>query len=325
MEISIMSRGEAVNFSRINKDGLYAVISISDVGSSPPVLERDGNGISSVCSLQFDDVLRGQDNCMTARDAGKIAAFIKSLDKANTKLIVHCEFGQSRSAGVAAAVSLIVNGGDEWVFNDRRYYPNMTCYQKVLEAFRYKNTALQVFKRNRNLTRLANIVFLDVDGVIYIDEKFSEPALANLSELVERTDARIVISSSWRFYKPGTKNHSELSDTIRQYELLERIIGHTNANPLRSHELRGVDFGEGQGKVRSKNIFLWLMDNWDKQEINAFVILDDLNRMGILNHYLARCNPSRGLTEKVLERAFKILSAPDALNGWDKIIAATQF
>jgi predicted protein tyrosine phosphatase len=314
MEISIMSRNDAIDFARKNKGGSYAVISINDCGAPPPELTTEGNGINFVCYLQFDDVLQGQDNCITAQDAGKIAAFIKSLDKANINLIVHCEFGQSRSAGVAAAVSLAVNGDDAWVFNNRRYYPNITCYKKVLEAFNYKNIILQVFKRNLDMARMAeakdNIIFLDVEGVININDAFSEPALANLRKLAERTDAGIVISSSWRFYKPGTPSHDELSDVLKRYGLLERLIGHTNSNPLRTYELRGADFGQGQGKVRCKNVFLWLTDNWDKYDIGAFVILDDLNHMGIFNRYLARCNPAKGLTDAVCQRAVKILSSP---------------
>jgi rhodanese-related sulfurtransferase len=142
MEITIMSRREVMDFARTVNNGLHAVISITDIDSSPPLLQREGNGISKVCYLQFDDVTQGQENGITSRDAERIAAFVKSLDKNNVKLIVHCEFGQSRSAAVAAAVSLVVNGSDDWVFNDKRYYPNMICYRKVLKAFKYKKSAL---------------------------------------------------------------------------------------------------------------------------------------------------------------------------------------
>ena len=43
---------------------------------------------------------------MTEQDAKRIALFLKSLGKLFSNLIVHCEYGQSRSAGVAAAISI---------------------------------------------------------------------------------------------------------------------------------------------------------------------------------------------------------------------------
>jgi len=112
----------------------YGVISISDVGATAPVIMRDGNGVDTVLHLFFDDVEKGAENCITKQDAQKIVSFVKSLDKSIVNLIVQCEFGQSRSAGVAAAISVMVNSDDKWVFEDGRYYINATCYWETLCA-----------------------------------------------------------------------------------------------------------------------------------------------------------------------------------------------
>ncbi len=42
-------------------------------------------------------------------------------------------------------------------------------------------------------------IFLDFDGVINTPKgKFAKKAVANLLHLVERSDAKIIISSTWR-------------------------------------------------------------------------------------------------------------------------------
>ena len=50
------------------------------------------------------------------------------------------------------------------------------------------------------------------------------------------------------------------------------------------------------------------MDNWDKYQIEYFVILDDISDMGILNRFLVVCKYEDGVTENVRDKAIKILS-----------------
>ena len=47
-------------------------------------------------------------------------------------IIVQCEAGQSRSAGVAAALMKYVWNDDTAIFNNKKYTPNMLCYRTVL-------------------------------------------------------------------------------------------------------------------------------------------------------------------------------------------------
>jgi predicted protein tyrosine phosphatase len=85
--------------------------------------------------LQFQDVNEGQRDQITEEDAMQIVAFVMDIKEAVNNLIVHCEAGVSRSAGVAAAIQKYLTGDDTSIFSDKRYYPNMTCYRYVLEAF----------------------------------------------------------------------------------------------------------------------------------------------------------------------------------------------
>ena len=87
------------------------------------------------CKVKFDDVERGAANCITEADALKIVSFVAEEEKCIDKLIVHCEAGVSRSAGVAAAIMKALYDDDRPVFNNPRYVPNMTCYRTVLNVF----------------------------------------------------------------------------------------------------------------------------------------------------------------------------------------------
>ena len=131
-----MSRSNAVKYSEAQHNETSAVISISDCDKDSPKLENNpNNGIVARRKVKFDDVERGADNCITEADALKIVSFVSETAKSQDRLIVHCEAGVSRSAGVAAAILKALTGDDKEVFNNPRYVPNMTCYRAVLNAF----------------------------------------------------------------------------------------------------------------------------------------------------------------------------------------------
>ena len=141
MKILVMSREHARRWSYENKDGIpTAIISITDPHS--PINRFDGaglrghpNGIKSILRLQFADVDRGSPGCITSWDAESIVRFVnRNLDKVE-RLIVHCEAGQSRSAGVAAAILKYLTGDDTQIYDDSKYTPNSTCYREVLNKF----------------------------------------------------------------------------------------------------------------------------------------------------------------------------------------------
>lgn len=61
--------------------------------------------------------------------ARKVVEFVKD-SSAKTMIVVNCEAGISRSAGVAAALRKHFNGDDMEVFN--RAHPNMFVYRKLM-------------------------------------------------------------------------------------------------------------------------------------------------------------------------------------------------
>lgn len=134
-EFMVMSKKEAVKYSYHLHKKQSVIISISNVGESRPCFSRQvHNGIRSICYLQFDDVEKGEENAITEKDAQKIAAFINRFKGEIPRIIVHCEAGISRSAGVCAAIMKYLTGSDIQIFKNPKYVPNMSCYRMLLDS-----------------------------------------------------------------------------------------------------------------------------------------------------------------------------------------------
>lgn len=98
------------------------------------------NNVKDILYLRFCDfeIEDAPDICMQNEDAEKVAKFInKWYEKVDT-IIVHCEGGISRSAGVCAAIMKVKEGSDWPIFDNKKKHPNMTCYLRTLKAFGYK-------------------------------------------------------------------------------------------------------------------------------------------------------------------------------------------
>lgn len=82
------------------------------------------------------DVTERENNCINKTNANEIAEFALTNYDEVERFIIHCEYGQSRSAGVAAALSDFFERHDNGISADSRYYPNWTCYKYVMKALR---------------------------------------------------------------------------------------------------------------------------------------------------------------------------------------------
>ena len=65
--------------------------------------------------------------------ADRIAEFVQSLDPSIDTIIISCTMGQSRSAGIAAALLVYFGGDDSQIWNNPKYSPNQLCYRLLLE------------------------------------------------------------------------------------------------------------------------------------------------------------------------------------------------
>lgn len=133
--VIVMNRANAKKFSYQQHDEKIAIISITDPEAAYNNFNRDSqNGIIAILPMKFADVNRGDKDCITMEQAKKIANFVKRYIEQVDTFLVHCEAGQSRSAGCAAAILKWSTGSDSLIYDNPRYTPNSTVYSYVLEA-----------------------------------------------------------------------------------------------------------------------------------------------------------------------------------------------
>lgn len=160
------------------------------------------------------------------------------------------------------------------------------------------------------------IIFTDIDGVCNASftKIFLVPTgtifvmdskLELLKQLVDRTGAKLVLSSTWRhgFYdlqnginSVDASDYIALRDKFAEFGL--EFIGHT---PITN----------GGMNRRGEEIDMWLK-SWDGEPIESLVVLDDLNGCYLRPYSgrLVRTSFSKGLMQKHVDLAVKILNKP---------------
>ena len=108
------------------------IISIHSADVNEPNIAANEH-IKNVLFLCFDDVLKGEKNFIDQPQAELINRFVDEYTSLPL-CIVSCDAGISRSAGVAAALSLIHNDSDEEIFSDPKFCPNMDVYRAILNS-----------------------------------------------------------------------------------------------------------------------------------------------------------------------------------------------
>jgi hypothetical protein len=134
------------------------------------------------------------------------------------------------------------------------------------------------------------LIFLDIDGVLNKNDSqlldvcvIEEKQLLLLSDLIRRSGAEVILTSSWRL---------------------------TTDEPWREPLLRGGVSVAGQtarlnGNNRRQEIELYLKEHSGAE---SFVILDDqAGRWGKLKNNCVHINPKVGLTEENVAQTLKIL------------------
>ena len=137
MIIEVMNMVQAEEYAMQSHKEKSVIISITScAGFAAFIPKGDVNGIQDVLHLKFNDTdsKSSLDGGITNKEAKKIHDFVNKYKDISTidKCIVHCEAGQSRSAGVAAAIMKYLNDDDTPIFNNHKYTPNMSCYRAVL-------------------------------------------------------------------------------------------------------------------------------------------------------------------------------------------------
>lgn len=151
------------------------------------------------------------------------------------------------------------------------------------------------------------VIFLDVDGVlnerntptrtkthmIFIDEE----KLFRLKRIVDATDAKIVLSSTWRYDRDDARYNGDFLELQEAF----RSVG------LDFYSYTPVD---AIGIRRGMEIRAWLGLH---PEVDRFIILDDelydFEERGLLPHLVKTDFADGGLTEKHTREAIELLNS----------------
>lgn len=145
------------------------------------------------------------------------------------------------------------------------------------------------------------VIFLDIDGVLNSrrTERTTKNGFTfvgmrhvkNLKKIITATEAKVVLSSDWRYDRDDPKHNSdflELRDELRKYGI--EFYGFT-PELLSAH--------------RGAEIDAWLTEH---PEVENFVILDDRSDVEPNKDHWVRTVMSRGLDVKETESAIRILN-----------------
>ena len=148
------------------------------------------------------------------------------------------------------------------------------------------------------------VIFFDIDGVLNTQRTTRKIGIFNfvdtrkvlrLREIVERTGAELVMSSSWRYgFEPGAfwyerEGVAQLEAEFRRLRCPKWI----DVTPWLS------------GSKRQKEIFAWLAVH---PEVDEFIIIDDVGEeLKFYNDRLVLTDPKEGLNKERMEFAIQLL------------------
>lgn len=144
MKITVMNKQSAERYAMEQQCVRTIVISIASCGCSEAfIIPNKFNKIVDVKFVHFNDTdskafTDGGINSLTAREIKEFVDKHIEADDFN-EIIVHCEAGRSRSAGVAAALMVYLNNDDSAIFNSGMYNPNMLVYRTMLNVLMEDN------------------------------------------------------------------------------------------------------------------------------------------------------------------------------------------
>lgn len=193
----------------------------------------------------------------------------------------------------------------------------------------FRTTADVCFEKEQEIAAQDNekdypIIFLDFDGVLNTEKYYCElkskglpsddkygqlfdpEAVANLRKIIDATDARIVVSSSWRYMGLNV-----LQRMWYDRDLPGRIVDitplHLLDDKLRDTDLTQVDVLS----LCRGNEIKWYFDEVLDANSNSrrFVIFDDLKEvLPELQDHFVRIDPIVGITEGDVERAIVVIN-----------------
>lgn len=155
---------------------------------------------------------------------------------------------------------------------------------------------------------MIKIIFLDIDGVLNddTDESWndvgddyyphSKTLVSNLNEIIRQTNAKLVLSSTWRL----GLDLEQISDLMKRIGIVGDFIGYT-------------DSLNSSYAVRGNEILKWIIDNEEivgqRYEFKNYLILDDdCDMLYFQRNNFIHLDGRKGLTTEYVNLAIEILN-----------------
>ena len=155
------------------------------------------------------------------------------------------------------------------------------------------------------------VIFLDVDGVLNNNRTRTRTSdgwmfvdgylVARLARLVHETNATVVLSSTWR------------EDWNQEDESQNGVCFNELRDVLSEHDIEIFDRTGANRANRGQEIAEWLSNH---EEVESFVILDDMYDMGELIDHLIQTDGGVGLTDEDVNDAINVLRLSDETAEW---------
>jgi len=228
----------------------------------------------------------------------------------------------------------LMESSDYLVEKERPALLNWQTTGKRGEQKIFRTTADVGYEKEKELTIDKDdmnkpLLFLDIEGVLNTERHYAKlkgngqpnkdkygplfdpEAVANLQKIIEVTDARIVVTSSWRYMDLDT-----LQRMWYDRNLPGSIIGitplHTDDDNLLETDLSRLDVitAEMFSSSRGNEIKAYFDEILEvSSDPRPYVILDDLKDVLLEQEdHLLRIDPIVGITEEDAEKAVKLLN-----------------
>lgn len=135
LKVEVTNKAQLERYAKKKHKDASIVISITSYGESPVEIEKtDKNNIRGIVKVQFNDVDENDSAGMRADQAIRIADLYKSHNSEIEKIIIQSSNGRGRGAAIAAAFLEYFNRVGWIIFEDYHNYPNMYCYNLMLDT-----------------------------------------------------------------------------------------------------------------------------------------------------------------------------------------------
>ena len=151
---------------------------------------------------------------------------------------------------------------------------------------------------------LDKFIFLDIDGVLNdcqnLDNPFHDDKMLLLKKIVDNTQAKIILSSTWRVPYLHYKNHISIDSIDFSYmSIIDTTFHQYN---LTLHDCTG-DLEDIRKRPQE------IIDYLSHHQCQSFIVIDDMKlNWGQLSKHLIQTVSYYGLTKELVDKAIKLLN-----------------